>query len=91
MDVLERIKDEGINTLCTFRETNKTTGEQKVYGYYICTMTADEIDIGRHDPFINRYEIQEIFNVRKNEYGYVYKSYDYKIIEKSSGNVVFSQ
>lgn len=84
MQAIEQIKQERINTLSLFR--NK---EGQVKEGYICTMHGEEIELDKH--FFSQYEIQEIWNVKRNEYGYVQSSYDYKIIEKNTGKTIFEQ
>lgn len=91
-NVLQRIKDEKINTFSSFyREL--PDGSYETYGYYICTMTSDEIDISMSDNrhFMENYEIIQTSNIIKNTSGYVIKSFDYKVIEKKTGNIVYEQ
>lgn len=90
-DVLEILKREKINTFSKFFEKNKRTGELELGSMYICTRGGSEVDIKSISAFCDKYEIKETFNARKNSYGWVVKSFDYEIIEKDTGKVVFSQ
>lgn len=89
--ILETLKSEGINTFSKFYAKNKLTGELEMDSIYICTRGGSEVEIDKISNFNDKYEIKETFNARKNSYGYVYKSHDYEIVEKSTGKVIFNQ
>jgi hypothetical protein len=83
ISLLNTIKKEGINTLDIFSEGDD------IYGAYICTLKSNEVEMGKH--FVNQYEFKKIWNVTRTPTGYVENAWEYQIIDKYSGNIVFEQ
>ncbi len=81
---IEILKKEGIN-IYTVQKGSK---EEPRHGY-VCTMRGSEVVLDEN--FFYDYTLKEEFCVKKNEGGYVHKSYNYSIIEKISGKEIFSQ
>ena len=83
LQAIEQIKDEKINVVCFFH-----TPGGNVRGAYICTKAGEEITLD--SSFFSQYTLEEIWNVRRNVSG-VNRIFDYKITEKNTNTVIYSQ
>lgn len=83
-NALEIIKNEKINVVCLFHDDDGATRAA-----YLCTKDGTELDLD--SSFFSKYDLEEIWNVKWTSTGCLSGIYDYKITEKISGQVVFSQ
>lgn len=91
--LLEEIKTDGIN-VATFSRYKRDKDEHKkgdLKEVYICSMTGSEITLD--EQFLNQYDVIEewLDSIKYSSSGYVYKVTTYKVIEKSSGKVVYEK
>jgi hypothetical protein len=80
---LKMIEAEKINVICFFH-----TPGGKVRGAYICTKKGSEIDLD--NSFFERYDLEEIWNVRGGV-ATITSTCDYKITDKMSDEVIYNQ
>ena len=84
METIEILSNEGINVY-NIQRGDKTLPRQG----FIYTLKGTEILLDEN--FFFDFTVNETFNIQKNSRGYAIHSYDYSIIEKITGNEVFSQ
>ena len=84
IDALSAMVDEKINVLSLFHKAN---GE--VRSGFVCTRMGTEINLDA--DFISKYEVEEIWNLKRNDSGCVDKCWDYKITDKITNKVVLYQ
>lgn len=84
MKDIDLIKEEKINVISFFHKNNGN-----VRGAYICTRKGSEITLD--ESFFSRYTIEKDWNPTRGNSGMLEKTNDYKIIEKDTNKVIYSQ
>lgn len=88
MDVIraiKQIKEEKINVVAYFHKAN---GD--VRAAYLCTKQGSEVDLDA--SFFSQYKLEEDWSApTTTELGYIAKSCTYKISDKNTNEVIYSQ